>query len=88
MGGYRLAWLLRADSQVLKGLRQEQPVSGLLETQASQWPGAWKPSGALNAGSLACFVCLCCRNACDALGFVCLSACERSVLSWIVGRGP
>lgn len=31
MGGYRSTWLLRADSQVLKGRRQEQPVSGLLD---------------------------------------------------------
>lgn len=62
----------RADSQVLKGLRHEQPVGGLLDAQASQWPAAWKLSGALDAGS---FTCMCCTRACDVLGFVCLSEC-------------
>lgn len=51
MGGSRTQRPFRADSQVLKGLLHEQPVSGLLGAQASQGPAARKPSGALDAGS-------------------------------------
>lgn len=56
-------------------------VSWTLRHFSGWWHGS--PRGLL---ILALLACMCRRHACDSLGFVCLSECLWSVLSWTVGR--